>query len=54
MRVMNARVGSMRSRSTSDTSLLATELVGEICVHSCWLVIFIAVIVAVSVLLINC
>jgi len=36
MRVMYARVGSTRSRSTSDTCLLAAELVGEIYVRS-WL-----------------
>jgi len=36
MRVMYARVGSTQSRSTSDTSLLAAVLVGEIYVRS-WL-----------------
>jgi len=36
MRVMYACVGSTRSRSTSDTSLLAAVLVGEIYVRS-WL-----------------
>jgi len=36
MRAMYACVGSMRSRSTSDTSLLAAMLIGEIYVHS-WL-----------------
>jgi hypothetical protein len=36
MRVMYARVGSMQFRSTSDTSLLATVIVGEIYVRS-WL-----------------
>ncbi len=36
MRVMYARVGSTRSGSTSDTSLLPAVLVGEIYVRS-WL-----------------
>ena len=36
MRVMYARIGSTQSRSTSETSLLATVIVGEIYVHS-WL-----------------
>jgi hypothetical protein len=36
MRVMYAHVGSTRSRSTSDTFLLAAVLVGEIYVRS-WL-----------------
>jgi hypothetical protein len=34
MRVMYAHVGSTQSRSTSDTFLLAAELVGEIYVRS--------------------
>ena len=34
MRVMYARVGSMRSRSTSDTCLLAAMLVEEFYVRS--------------------
>jgi len=38
MRVMYAHVGSTQYRSTSDTSLLAAVLVGEIYVRS-WLMI---------------